>query len=304
MARVLVTGATGFLGRFVPGILASRGHEVHITGRQVEETEWPAPLPSNCTLHCADLCASGAARELLPRIKPTHLLHLAWYAEPGKFWTSQQNIRWVAASLELFEAFVESGGQRFVGAGTCAEYDWKFDTLSPDNTPLNPTMLYGSAKARLYQLLSAASQEAGISFAWGRIFFPFGPWEHPARLLPQVISGLIGGTPVALSAGTQIRDFVYSEDVALMFADLVDSPTAGAVNIASGRAMSVRSFVELTLRHFDDAELLQFGKRPAGVDDTPYMIADMSGAGAIAPRIGIEEGVARTVAWWRSRTSR
>jgi nucleoside-diphosphate-sugar epimerase len=301
MARILVTGASGFLGRFVPGILLARGHEVHIASRNANSVEWPAPHSRDCAHHPIDLFANGAAPALMSNVRPTHLLHLAWYAEPGKFWTSPHNLEWTAASLRLFQAFAESGGRRFVGAGSCAEYDWSFHTLSPDGTPLNPTTLYGSAKADLYRLLSAASREAGISFAWGRIFFPFGPWEHPARLLPSVIDGLLRDAPVELSAGTQIRDFVYSEDVARMFADLIESPAVGPFNIASGRGLSIRSFAEIALRHIGKPELLLFGKKAAGADTTPYMVADMSKFCDPGGMVGIEEGVARTIAWWRSR---
>lgn len=302
MARVLVTGASGFLGRFIPGMLSARGHEVHLAGRNIDSAEWPIPLSLRCARHSVDLCADGTARTLLAEVRPTHLLHMAWYAEPGLFWNSAKNLDWVSASAQLFRAFVEEGGQRFVGVGTCAEYDWSHHTLSPDRTPLNPSTSYGSAKARLYQLLSRASHDAGISFAWGRVFFPFGPWEHPARLLPQIIQGILHGNEVDLSEGTQVRDFIYSEDAARIFVDLLDKPFEGPINVASGSGMSIRAFAETVARHLGHAELLRFGRKPAGNDYSPYMVADVSNlrreVDTSCP-IGIEEGLARTIAWWR-----
>ncbi|HEX3809421.1 MAG TPA: NAD(P)-dependent oxidoreductase [Rhizomicrobium sp.] len=304
MARILVTGASGFLGRFLPSELLARGHLVHLAGRNLENTVWPLPLDASCVLHNVDLLESGAARSLIAEVRPTHLLHLAWYAEPGLFWSSPRNLDWVAASLQLYQAFADVGGKRFVGAGTCAEYDWSHDVLSPDSTPLNPSTLYGRAKAALFQMLSDASQTNGISFAWGRIFYPFGPFERPERLLPTVINKLLRDEPVNLSEGSQIRDFIYSEDAARMFADLIDSPFEGPVNIASGAGLSIRKFLEIVLRHLGDANLLRFGNVPPGADATPRMIADITNIPEISrriPLIGVEEGVARTVSWWSSR---
>jgi nucleoside-diphosphate-sugar epimerase len=301
MARVLVTGASGFMGRFIPALLAVRGHEVHLAGRALEKTEWPVPLPGDCFCHKVDLCAADATDQLVARIRPTHLLHLAWYAEPGRFWTSTNNITWVAASLMLFQAFVKHGGERFVGAGTCAEYDWDYHTLSPAHTPLRPSTLYGRAKASLFQLLSVAAREAGVSFAWGRIFYPFGPYEHPQRLLPQVISGLLRNEDVALSEGQQVRDFIYSEDAAHIFASLLTAPLEGATNVASGCGMSVRELAEAAARHAGNTQRLRFGQRPLGNDASPFMVADASILALEGSRVGVDEGLRRTVRWWQSK---
>jgi nucleoside-diphosphate-sugar epimerase len=304
MARILVTGASGFIGRFVPALLLKRGFEVHLSGFDLEAVEWPEPIAGRCVLHGADLLSGGAVRELITTVRPTHLLHLAWYAEPGRFWHSPKNLDWVRATLELFGSFAENGGQRFIGTGSCAEYDWRHHTLSTMHTPLQPSMLYGVAKATLFELLTAAARECGITFAWGRIFNPFGPFEHPDRLLPQVIRGLLRNQEIALSGGKQIRDFVYSEDVARLFVRLVESSFQGPVNIASGSGLSIRDFLQLVLQHIGREDLLRFGARPEGNDTTPCMIADLTSlreAVNTNDLVGVEAGVARCVEWWQRR---
>ena len=151
--RVLVTGATGYVGRRVTGPLEALGFEVHAAGRA----------------QGVDLLATGGADALLAQVQPTHLLHLAWYTEHGLFWTSRENLRWVDASLRLLQAFASGGGRRAVVAGTCAEYDWvPGGTFSEWRTPLRPATLYGAAKLGLHEVWSRglAAQE-GVELAWG-----------------------------------------------------------------------------------------------------------------------------------------
>ena len=118
MKRALVTGGTGFIGRHTLPELVARGFEVHVAGRSKPS----ADFPSDVTFHECDLLDTGAASLLTARLAPTHLLHLGWYAKPGLFWTSLENLRWVAASLNLYLAFAKAGGTRAVMAGSCAEY--------------------------------------------------------------------------------------------------------------------------------------------------------------------------------------
>src|SRR5262249_11285022 len=145
--------------------------------------------------HQADLLNPQDIATLLLSIRPTHLLHLAWYAEPGKYWTSEKNLEWICASLNLLIEVVRHGGQRVVMAGPCAEYDWPSGHCAEAVAPLTPTTLYGSSKHALQVLLAAVARQAGLSSAWGRIFFLFGPYEHPSRLVASVARSLLQGEP-------------------------------------------------------------------------------------------------------------
>ena len=129
MTRILVTGGSGFLGAPLVERLAARGHEVHA----ISSRDAPRP-PGPVTWHRADLLAPEGADSVLERVGPTHLVHLAWITTPGAYWTSLQNLAWVEASLGLARGFLERGGQRFVGAGTCAEYAWDGEPLSEEHT--------------------------------------------------------------------------------------------------------------------------------------------------------------------------
>src|SRR5438876_9044223 len=100
MNKVLVTGASGFVGRQCLPLLLDQGYEVHGLCRDPER----CPIP-DVHWHRIDMLQPGHTTELLRQLRPQYLLHLAWYAAPGKFWEARENLEWVRASLELLAAF-------------------------------------------------------------------------------------------------------------------------------------------------------------------------------------------------------
>ena len=261
MKRVAVTGASGFVGRAVIAPLLARGFEIHAIGRTAV---------AGVESHSIDLLNTDPA-PLLARIAPTHLLHLAWYAEPGKFWHAPQNLDWLAASLRLARAFAGTGGARLVTAGRCAEYDWGFPLLDEAATPLNPATLYGTAKAALFTVLTRAT--LGPSHAHARIFFPYGPGEATGRLLPDVIASVRAGRRVATSDGGQRRDFMHITDAGAAIAAVLDSTASGAINIASGTARPLRDIIGLAAALSGDAALIDWGARPRQPGEPDVMAA-------------------------------
>ena len=235
------------------------------------------------------------AQRAVEEVRPTHLLHLAWFAEHREYWTSPENRRWVDASLRLVQRFRELGGERAVVAGSCAEYDWRAGVCVEDETPLAPRGLYGESKNALREALG----EDGV--AWGRIFFLFGPHEHPERLVPSVVRPLLHGEQARVSEGNQRRDFLHVGDVGDAFAALVDSEATGPVNVGSGDARSVRELVETAAGIVGRPELVRFG---APVDEEPLVVADVT---RLRDEVGwtpsrtLEQGLTETVEWWRKQ---
>jgi nucleoside-diphosphate-sugar epimerase len=289
--RVAVTGASGFVGRATIAPLLALGAEVHLLGRVGHAV-------AGCHSHAIDLLADDPA-PLLARIAPTHLLHLAWYAEPGKFWHAAQNLDWLAASLRLARGFAAAGGTRLVGTGSCAEYDWREPLLDEATTLLAPSTLYGTAKAALFKTLTAAAPVLGLSLGWGRIFFPFGRGERAGRLLPDVIDAVRAGRRVATSDGTQRRDFIHVDDAGAAMVALLASEVTGAVNIASGDCRPLRDIIGMAATLAGDAALIDWGARPRQPGEPQVMAAATARLYCdlgFRPRWSLADGLADMVA--------
>jgi nucleoside-diphosphate-sugar epimerase len=300
VTRALVTGATGFVGRHALRPLAERGFEVHA----VTSREPPAELQDLAVWHHADLLEPASAGDVVEAARPTHLLHLAWYAEHREYWTSLENVRWVEATLRLLRHFAAAGGERAVVAGTCAEYDWSRPPLSEADSPLLPATLYGAAKHGLHVVADGLAARAGFELAWGRIFFLYGPGEDPRRLVASVARALARGERAPASHGRQLRDFLHVEDVADAFAALVAAGVTGAVNVAAGTSVSIREIVELLGEIAGRPELVELGALPASPGDPDDLSADvrrLRAEVAWRPRRSLEDGLRETFEWWRER---
>lgn len=301
MNRVLVTGATGLIGAGTLEPLLAAGMEVHAVTAHTP----PEAATSGVHWHVADLLRPGSERELVA-VEPSHLLHLAWYAEPGRFWRSPANLDWVAASLRLIRAFAEAGGRRVVIAGSCAEYEWGDETECVEAvTPTRPATLYGAAKHGLHTIASAYAEEVGISLGWGRVFFVFGPRESPARLAGSVASALVAGREAPCSHGAQVRDFLYAPELAEAFTALLRSEVTGPVNMASGHPLRVRDLIEALAEAAARPDLVRLGARPSGPEPSRLTaaVARLRDEVGWAPSLSLHEAAEQTVAWWRARSS-
>ena len=271
MKRILLTGATGFIGRYCLQLLsAAENSEIHAVSSNEQKKNG-----LNVHWHQTDLLDSGQVSELLAQVKPSHLLHFAWYAVPGKYWNSIENIRWVQASLALLHAFFLHGGQRAVAAGTCAEYDWKYGYCSENLTPLVPATLYGTCKHSLQIMLDAFSKQTVFSSSWGRIFFLYGPHEHPQKLVSSVIRSLLRGKPARCTHGNQIRDYLYVQDVAEAFIALLNSKVQGPVNIASGHPITLKDIILKIAKKTNRQNLVELGVIPTLANEPHLLIADV-----------------------------
>ncbi len=300
--RVLLTGATGFIGSHCIAGLLERGFEVVAT----YNTRPPQPIDGVQWLQ-ADLLDASTIGPLVDRARPSYLLHLAWYVEPGKLISHPDNLAWCSASIELLRRFQATGGERCVMGGSCYEYDWRYGYCNEQLTPCRPDTLYGSAKLGLSEIMLGYCAATGMSGAWGRMFFLYGPKEHPRRLVPAVILSLLKGEPAQSSHGRQIRDYCHVQDAADGLVSLLDSSARGAYNIASGKATSILSIVQTLGELVGRSDLLRIGAIPARANDAPLVVGDALAATrdfGWGARISLRDGLAASVDWWRNELER
>jgi nucleoside-diphosphate-sugar epimerase len=301
MTTVLVTGGSGFIGRHTVPRLREEGFEVHlVTHRRPGDTE----IPEGVQVHYCDLFDFSQQRSLLSQVRPSHLVHFAWCADHGSFWTSPENLRWVQASLELLKNFSAFGGRRTVFAGSCAEYDWSVGYCSEESTPTASRSLYGTCKNGLQEIFTHYCRQEKISGGWGRIFFLYGPYEAKSRLIPSVITALLDARPARCTSGTQIRDFLHVEDVARAFGAFLTSDVEGAVNIASGRPVSIKEVVEMIADKIGRPDLIELGPGSIPEAEPPVILANTTRLAQKVgwqPRYDLSTGLDHVIEWWKGR---
>lgn len=296
---VLVTGASGLIGRHALAPLARLGFAVHATARHPPEDK------AGAEWHRTDLLDPKDRALVIDAVRPTHLLHLAWASGPGTVWQDPANRDWTAASLDLAQRFLSAGGRRWVGVGTCAEYDWSVEALArparEETTPRHPKTLYGQEKNRLFQYFMELFDGSTGTFAWARLFHLHGPGEDPRRLISYVITRLQLGLPAECSDGAQVRDLIYAGDAGDGLARLVASDVRGAINIGSGSRVTLAEAIREIGRQMGRPDLIRLGARPRPPDDPPILVPDLTRQanelGWRAPTT-LADGLALTRGWW------
>jgi nucleoside-diphosphate-sugar epimerase len=295
MKRVFLTGASGFVGQYCVPLLIEKGFEIFALSRN--ETK------SDSKIHWvrADLSEASRIDSLLKEIQPEYLLHLAWYAKHGLYWNASENFDCVAQSLSLLKSFASHGGKRVVMAGSCAEYDWKQPLCKEEEISAISQGLYGTCKSALHRMSLEYSRLQGLKFAWGRIFYLFGPNEQRGRLIPSVISTLSQGKEFTCAQGDLYRDFLFVKDVADAFVSLLDSSVQGSLNIASGKVVSIKQMVQWIGEKMDAKDRIRFLQ---GNGEPKEMIAEakrLSNEVHWQGKFDLRAALDQTIQWWKDQ---
>ncbi len=246
MSRFLVTGASGFIGSAVVRRLESEGHDV--VGPRID-------LLAASDEDLARLVAEAGA---------THCIHCAWYTNHADYLTHEINRAWVTASRRLATAFPG----RFVGLGTCLEYDVA-NAAGPlaEDSPLKPETLYARCKAELRDSLSG-------DFAWARVFFVYGPDDRAGRLIPDMLAKFARGEAAAPTYGGLRRDYIHVADLAGQLVRIALSDVRGAINTGTGNAPTLPEIFAVGARAFGRPEEAKANDHTGG--QPPIIAADLT----------------------------
>jgi nucleoside-diphosphate-sugar epimerase len=268
---VLLTGATGFVGRQVLRELGARGARVRAVVREGTQERLATPQFVETTVATPDLFAEGADWWTTACKDVDVVVHAAWYTEPGKYLQSPRNLDCLIGTLQLAKGAAQAKVKRFVGIGTCFEYDLAGGMLSVE-TPLHPLTPYAGAKAAAFLALSQWLPMQAVEFAWCRLFYLYGEGEDERRLVPYLRARLSSGEPAELTSGNQVRDFLDVREAGRMIVEAALGDEQGPINICSGRPITVRQLAEQIADEYERRDLLKFGARPDNLIDPPCVV--------------------------------
>ncbi len=270
---VLLTGATGFVGRQVLRALGDHGVRVRAVVREGKQDQLSDQGAIETVVTTPDLFAESAdwwANVCKDKDIDT-VIHVAWYAVPGKYLQSAKNLDCLTGTLQLAKGAARVGVRRFIGIGTCFEYDLTGGMLSVDS-PLRPLTPYAGAKAAAFMALSQWLPQQDVEFAWCRLFYLHGEGEDARRLVPYLRAKLMAGEPAELTSGNQIRDFLDVREAGRMIVETALSSKQGPINICSGIPITVRQFAEQIADECGRRDLLKFGARPDNLVDPSCVV--------------------------------
>lgn len=319
--RVLVTGVTGFIGAHVAAALAERGAQVYGAALPGAPRKRLHTLAGDLEVLEGDLADLAWCRELVATVRPEAVVHLAWYAEPGAYLTAvPENLSSLRGGINLLETLTDEGTcGRVVVAGTCLE-----------NVATPRPSIYAAAKAAQHALAvglaasglaasglagskptasgataSSTASPAPFSATCAHVFYLYGPWEDPRRVVPTVIGSVLRREPIDVTSGTRPRDYLHVEDVASALCAVLASDLEGRVDVCTGRPVPLREVFEEIGRATGRRDLIRTGARPAERGDRTEWPSTGDATPLLGtgwrPRYSLPEGIQQTTAWWSTR---
>ncbi|KAB2891584.1 MAG: NAD(P)-dependent oxidoreductase [Desulfobulbaceae bacterium] len=268
---ILLTGATGFVGRQILKALIASGLRVRLVIRSGNEQEFVGRKGIESIVTTNDLFSEQC--EWFSKICTgiDTVIHCAWYVDPTDYQYSTKNIDCLIGSLNFAKGAALSSVSRFIGIGTCFEYDVSAGKLSI-HTPIKPATPYASTKAALFFALSHFFPTQKVSFAWCRLFYLFGEGERSDRFIPYLRSKLKCGEVAELTNGYQIRDYLDVSIAARMIVEIALGTQTGPFNICSGHPITIREMAEKIAEEYGRKDLLKFGARQENIFDPLFIV--------------------------------
>ena len=275
--KILMTGGSGFVGEPILDLLKTKNIEVCLIGRN-------KPNGFEGSFFEIDLYQSSKIEiyKILNEVKPTHLIHLAWYTEHNKFWNAEENITWISKTTNLIRNFCEIGGRSVIVAGSCAEYSWDTSKKLSENSKCEPKTIYGISKNVTRQLASIICGQAGVDLAWCRIFFPYGPGDKESKLIPLLKNIANNSKELFEIKYPGSRDFLHINDIAEAIITILDKNVDGVINICSGISYDLDDLLVRALKHRG----LSFNDRKLIVTDNKQKIVSIVGSNHMLLKLG------------------
>lgn len=299
--NILITGASGFIGRQLVPLLLAEGHTLHGITRKppipAHADTIGFPKSSPLTWHQVDLADTAAVSACIGTVKPDACIHLAWDTQPGRYLDDVEgNLKLLQHSLHLLRELVRHECSHVLALGSCAEYAIT-DTDLEESAATAPDTIYAAAKLSLCLLGQQITKNTATRFSWGRLFYLYGPGEHPKRLVPGVIAAMAAGQDFEASHGEQARDYLHVQDVASALQCLVNHRANGVFNICSGVGVQIKDILLTVEKLMHRKGLVKLGALPARAWDPERIVGDNRKLKALGwePQYNLDNGLRSTI---------
>jgi len=306
-ARVLVTGADGFIGSHLVHRLVDDGADVHALTSEVSSV-FPrrlVDLRGRIAIHEGNLMDRGAMDAIARETRPTYVFHLAAYTHVGKSWQRvdeciQANIQ---GTINLLQALADTGYERFVNTGTSEIYG-DIEVPFREDAVVNPISPYSVSKYAAERFCRLFQRAYGWPIVMVRPFNAYGPAQSPDRVIPEIIVRALRKEELAMTQARQTREFNYVADLADGFVRAAITPGVEGeiINIGGGEEISMRDVATTILDLMGNPIEPHFGALPERPTEIMRMYCDSTKARTMlgwAPAHTLRDGLAKTIEWYR-----
>jgi len=298
--KVLLTGITGFVGSHVAREVIADEIDLYAVIREDSNPWRIREILPQINVLTGNLFDTNLFLQI-EKIRPDLCVHAAWDVTPGHYLDEKSNLNCIQASINLANALANSGCKRFIGIGTCFEYDLSQGHVSEESLT-SPKSLYAASKLALSLILEQFCRTVSMEYVWLRLFYLYGPYEYEKRVIPHVIYCLLHNQHAKLSRCEQTLDYLHIEDAAAAIWQTSKSEGNGIFNIASGHPAPLYDLINIIASVLGRKDLIEFGAVPARAGDPMFVCANIQRLQQIIgwrPKYDITQGLLQTINWWK-----